>query len=164
MISRMNAALFAKQAELKKNEKGFTLVELLVVVLIIGILAAIAIPFFLNQRQSAWEGQVTSDLKNAVTAAETFASSNNGKFIASGTPATPLSTGTISDVDVKTTLVGNGFRPTDDVTVVIVPKTLDGVAGAAYDLYGSNANITDKHWHFDSATGLTEPEEGAYTP
>ncbi|NCT90869.1 prepilin-type N-terminal cleavage/methylation domain-containing protein [Cellulomonas sp. APG4] len=79
---------------LDENEKGFTLVELLVVVIIIGILAAIAIPAFLRQRENAWGAQVESDIKNAITAAESHAVENNGEYdtletaaLANGVPA-----------------------------------------------------------------------------
>ena len=82
MIKTINNAIAKSRAERGDNEKGFTLIELLVVVLIIGILAAIAIPAFLNQRESAWVGQVESDLKNAALAAEQYALDNNGSFAA----------------------------------------------------------------------------------
>lgn len=57
---------------LNKNEDGFTLVEILVVILIIGILAAIAIPVFLNQRQKANDAALTSDVINAAKVVETY--------------------------------------------------------------------------------------------
>jgi type IV pilus assembly protein PilA len=65
--------MFAKlKAIREEQESGFTLIELLVVILIIGILAAIAIPMFLNQRKSAVDASVQSDLKNAATQVETW--------------------------------------------------------------------------------------------
>ncbi len=64
----------------ERKEEGFTLIELLVVILIIAILAAIAIPVFLNQRKKGWESQQQSTLRDAATAAETYAAGNNGSY------------------------------------------------------------------------------------
>lgn len=63
MLSKLNA---------KKDEKGFTLIELMIVIAIIGILAAIAIPQFNSYRKRAYNGSAMSDLKNTATAQEAY--------------------------------------------------------------------------------------------
>jgi len=60
-----------------REEKGFTLIELLIVVAIIGILAAIAIPNFLNARSRATLSAVKADVKNLSTALETYQADNS---------------------------------------------------------------------------------------
>jgi type IV pilus assembly protein PilA len=65
-----------KLRERAQSEKGFTLIELLVVILIIGILAAIALPAFLNQRGKAQDTEAKSQVRTAQTAMESYYTDN----------------------------------------------------------------------------------------
>ena len=72
--------MLRKLRERAQDEKGFTLIELLVVILIIGILAAIAIPSFLNQRQKGTDAEAKTQVTTASQAMETCATDNNGSY------------------------------------------------------------------------------------
>ncbi len=78
--------MLRKFRERAQDEKGFTLIELLVVILIIGILAAIALPSFINQRSKATDAQAKSNARTSQEAMETYYTDNQ-TYVGADAPA-----------------------------------------------------------------------------
>jgi type IV pilus assembly protein PilA len=113
------------------NRKGFTLIELLIVVVIIGILAAIAIPKFASTKEKAYLAAMKSDLRNAVTAEEGYFADNQVYLAGTasnlaGAPVPLVALGNFipsAGVSITLALVGNGW--TGHTTHSATPKVCD---------------------------------------
>jgi type IV pilus assembly protein PilA len=127
---------------LDQKDKGFTLIELLVVIIIIGILAAIAIPVFLNQRKKAVDAGIKADLRTVATSAETYFTDNQ-KYVAvnANTVATPNVL--IYGTDTVTLSAGN-------IVSVRINSTKDGYCAFGYNANGSSPTLG---FTYDSKNG-----------
>jgi type IV pilus assembly protein PilA len=109
--------MLQKLRERMGRDEGFTLIELLVVMLIIGLLAAIAIPSFFNQREKAQDSDAKAMAKTAQTAIETWGVDHNGSYLPAPT-ATQLKAieGVLPDSGTQaiqiTNVSANGYRVT----------------------------------------------------
>lgn len=117
---------------LEEKEEGFTLIELLVVIIIIGILAAIAIPVFLSQRKKGYDASVKSDLRNAATAEETYLTDHNTYGATLGT--------------------SSGLTTSSNNTIMV-----SFTAGQGYCLVGNNTNSPGHYFLYDSQAGGLVP-------
>ncbi len=130
-----------------RDQRGFTLIELLVVILIIGILAAIAIPSFLNQKGKANDASAKELARTAQTTAESYATENNGGYaslsatklnelektipIASSSNAAWISSATGSGTGyvVTATAPSTGDKFTITNAAGVVTRTCEGTGG-----------------------------------
>jgi prepilin-type N-terminal cleavage/methylation domain-containing protein len=119
------------------TRKGFTLIELLIVVVIIGILAAIAIPKFANTKEKAYIASMKSDMRNLITAQEAYFSDNNSTYAAS------------------TTALGTTYKGSSGVTV-----TIGTVSNTGWDASAAHTSTTKT---CSIAVGGTSTNEGVPT-
>jgi type IV pilus assembly protein PilA len=107
--------MFAYFRARAREERGFTLIELLVVCLIIGILAAIAIPSFLNQKSKGFDAEAKSTAVTAATAMETCGTENSGSYANCLKPSLESIEPTLNDADARLSVTPN----TSDYEIVV---------------------------------------------
>jgi type IV pilus assembly protein PilA len=129
--------MLRKFRERAQDEKGFTLIELLVVILIIGILAAIAIPSFLNQRSKGNDAEAKSTAVTAAEAMETCATDNNGSYTNCSLAAIRSVEPTLNDAGARLSVSSNANTYT-----VVVTSNRDNNAATFTLSRGANGATT----------------------
>jgi type IV pilus assembly protein PilA len=143
-----------------RNQQGFTLIEVLVVIVIIGVLAAIAIPSFLNQKTKAYDASAKELARTAETTAETIATDHGGQY---GTITSPSSLSAI-ETTIQTTNTAAPNAYISNATGTSNQYEITAVAYSTNDVFvvlrTSNGVIT----RLCGQQGYTPPANYAATP
>ena len=136
-----------------QSESGFTLVELLVVMLILGLLAAIAIPAFFNQRDKAKDADAKSAARTAQTALETYATDNDGSYATADAAALIAIESTLGDATITdvTTTDDTYSVTTESETnnTFTISRDADGVLDSDCTVEGEGGCPTGGKWAGD---------------
>jgi type IV pilus assembly protein PilA len=162
--------MLARIRKMKEDkEEGFTLIELLVVMIIIGILAAIAIPVFLNQQKKGYDASVKSDLRTVSTELNTYYTDNQ-TYLAVGfgttatvvvpatTAATAPSAASIWSTQTTNTVGGDAVNISKGT---VIQMTYGGANG--FCLVGWNTKSSNYYTYDSLLGGLVTPASTATT-
>jgi type IV pilus assembly protein PilA len=142
MLARLNERMH-------REEEGFTLIELLVVIIIIGILAAIAIPVFLSQRKKGYEASMKSDLRTVASEVESQYVNNQDYTQTTFGAAVAVANAAIA---------GNGQTVGDSTDVNMSAGntiTWVGATATSYCLKATTSKVTTNPptWYYSSSSG-----------